>query len=477
VSDIIEKIKAHKIIPVLGYELYNGHPSLEVGGKPEENFLKWFSHKLIEEGNRFGNAIAGKLSIDYPCCFDYVNECYDALISKEKYTSFGGHILRVYNKYLRTMPVPVSIVKLARIECFRFYIDTTIFNFLERAITTYRLSKSIDKKNYAVLKPDNMKSDSPFMNPYATPIDSLQPLKRITKPVIWDFFGSCKEKENIINMANVYMQEVLFNYIKDHDKSGYEDLRTVFKESGFLILGCSFRDWIFRFILRLLAFDKLEKGNSNLQNQFVIDELLSRDADPSRNMYITDSGIYSLKNIPPNALIDIIFSRLTDSCVIKEGSTPTGLVFISFVGENRELAKKIYKFLTEQWALDCFLDEENLHGGEKLNDKIVGAIDNCSVFVPIVSAQLDIAADRKSFIFPEWQYAITKKEPLVIMPVYTRDYDLSLLLKIKGEAYKDIQPILFKSNLGGVADDEADRPLTDFFCRQLLELQYNCKIK
>jgi hypothetical protein len=70
--------------------------------------------------------------------------------------------------------------------------------------------------------------------------------------------------------------------------------------------------------------------------------------------------------------------------------------------DDLPFAKAIAAALAAE-GLDVWFDKQELGSGDDFQRKIVGAIDRCAVFVPVISKAV---ADRRRFVFSEWRAAI-----------------------------------------------------------------------
>ncbi len=502
-QSIIDGIESHTVIPVIGYELFDDcldstcfdtyySPDLQKlnyknNSTNKASFLKSFAEKFIlSHPERYSKNIIDEFAqLDCSCSIDYINFCYRHFESDQKFVLFNKNVNETLETHFNLSRIPSSIIKLARIELFRFYIDTTVFRTLEAALTSYRLKREGGNIVYEVLSPNQMKfANEKIIDPNSNSYDPSKPIKNIIHPIVWCFFG-CYGSESGLSISDIHMQEVLYGYInKQHQK--YSDffnmLAGTFKDCNFLFIGCSFKDWIFRFILRLLATEKLEE--KNLKRKIVIDDLLLLDADKSRNVYITKEGLQSL-NLSANDFVDILYKQLGQRHTTKGSSCQ---IFISFFSEDRDIAREIHRYISVSLGLDCFLDESDIKGGEPLNKSIMDGINDSIVFIPLVSENIDIAFSRKSIAFAEWDYALKRSEEnpgsLCIMPLFTKKYNnnkLSLNQYLPESVEKSSKFTVGQianpgGPLGSVIQDEP-LLLTEFYANELRMYQNNCRLK
>ena len=83
-------------------------------------------------------------------------------------------------------------------------------------------------------------------------------------------------------------------------------------------------------------------------------------------------------------------------------SESTKAVFVSYAREDAEAARRIADAL-KAFEVEVWFDEAGLEGGDAWDQKIRGQIKECSLFIPIISAQTQ--ARREAYFRLEWKLA------------------------------------------------------------------------
>jgi hypothetical protein len=73
---------------------------------------------------------------------------------------------------------------------------------------------------------------------------------------------------------------------------------------------------------------------------------------------------------------------------VKDASTPTGAVFLSYASQDAEAARRIREALRAA-AIEVWFDLSELRGGDAWDRKIRDQIRHCAPFMPIISAFID----------------------------------------------------------------------------------------
>jgi len=86
----------------------------------------------------------------------------------------------------------------------------------------------------------------------------------------------------------------------------------------------------------------------------------------------------------------------------KPTSTPTGTVFLSYASQDAEAVQKICEALRAA-GIEVFLDQSELRGGDVWDQKIRRQIQDCALFIPVISA--NTASRPEGYFRLEWDLA------------------------------------------------------------------------
>src|SRR5882724_3010690 len=84
---------------------------------------------------------------------------------------------------------------------------------------------------------------------------------------------------------------------------------------------------------------------------------------------------------------------------------PTGAVFLSYAREDSEAARRIAEALREV-GVEVWFDRSELRGGDAWDAKIKKQIRECSLFVPIISANTEARAE--GYFRLEWKLGVDR---------------------------------------------------------------------
>jgi hypothetical protein len=183
-----------------------------------------------------------------------------------------------------------------------------------------------------------------------------------------------------------------------------------------LLIGNSFPDWLSRFFLRLARRERLSTERTGSKDNFVADESVTADAGL---LYFLQHFSARTRVFPGGgavAFVDQLHARwlirhpagdVEDACEapapssLRPGSLRPGSVFLSYANEDRAAAERLKDALQEE--VDVWLDKDDLRGGEKWWPRIKRAIEDSSIFVPLLSEN-SLTRSRGVF-WKEWNYA------------------------------------------------------------------------
>lgn len=179
-----------------------------------------------------------------------------------------------------------------------------------------------------------------------------------------------------------------------------------------LFLGCSFPDWLTRFILRTAKNSKLssERGFSEYyvddaaragaplvtflssysrETQVLAEDPVAFVAEFARRWQARKGSMPSSQAAQPSPMAD---------------NMPPGSLFISYASEDRQEALRLAADL-QAAGLPVWLDRQQLDWGSDYTARIRTAIDQCGLFLPVIS---QTAERRTGFYRKEWAWAVER---------------------------------------------------------------------
>lgn len=122
-----------------------------------------------------------------------------------------------------------------------------------------------------------------------------------------------------------------------------------------------------------------------------------------------------------------------------EPSNEDNMIFISYAHSDSNIANAIYNVLGSQ-GYNLWMDVVSLTGGTEWQSAIESAIQNCRVFVPLISPE----SAKSRFLRSEWNYAFAMEKPII--PIRITNAELPLI-------FSDIQYIQVHESLDVTLSD------------------------
>ena len=233
-------------------------------------------------------------------------------------------------------------------------------------------------------------------------------------PTLYYLFG--KAEKNKFVATDIDALDAVRRWLQRSSQS------TLLKETSrryILTLGCDHDDWLFRIIWFIL------KGEANnLKDGYVAQYSNNKELERFliRNKILIDND--STKVV--DALVTELEKREEDN----RWKNPNHCdVFISYSRKDRQIADDLYESL-KQKGLDVWYDRINLAGrGDKYMAKILNAIQNCKVFIPVLTSTITKQVGVEHPYRQEWKYAIKRHTNLgrrdFCVPFVEEQYDIN----------------------------------------------------
>lgn len=317
-----------------------------------------------------------------------------------------------------------SLMQLLQTRCFRIVLSTTIDPYIEIA-----MEKVWGKGSFDVVQIEN--AQQTFKQVSYSEFG-------VTRPVLCHVFGradSSKPYNRFVLTENDAMEKVA-SWFKSHDSNNF---LSYLKHFQLFSVGNKFDDWMFRFFWYLLR-DKF--GNASGGQQVAVeiknDDTLKHYLEHEKVKVFADA-----RSFMQDAVNHIKTATDVDLLPRKENG-----VFISYAHEDRYIALPLFERLHAA-GINVWLDEEKLEGGAEYERRIRNAINNCRVFMPILSSQVksDLVSNNVAnrWYHKEWEWAQNRHNDesainengmanFTVIPVVVGDYRF-------GEAYHQQLPL------------------------------------
>ncbi len=320
-------------------------------------------------------------------------------IVARRYVEKKNRIEDIYSalKYVmppeKDLPMPSPLVKLAAITPFQLFVTTTFDPLLQHVIDQVRFPGAARTK---------VLSYSP-----TTVTDLPGPMKALSNPMVFHLFG----RVSAIPDYAVTQEDILeFLHALQSDERQPPILFDELNRSHLLILGCGFGDWLARFFIRTPKRNRLL--NARGTTDFVADAKIIGDDSLLLFLRHFSAGTKVFEGGGAIEFIDELYDQWQERYPVPEkGSGPPppsvkmqrGAVFLSYASEDLQAALNIKEAL-EGEGIDVVFDKDSLKAGDVFKEKLKHYINQCSLFIPVIS-QHTLTAERRFFRI-EWNLAL-----------------------------------------------------------------------
>jgi hypothetical protein len=381
-EQLLDLIEDGRVIPIVGPELL----LLDIDGR-----MTFLYSYLAEQ-------LANRLLIS--------SEPADTLNSVVcRYISQGGQREDIYPELKRAMPplsqvkLPKTLVKLAEILPLKLFVTTSFDPLLAQVLNQIRYGGKVRTQVLEFYPGSD--NDLPVA------------LKELDRSTVFHLFGKLTAAPEYA----VTDEDVLeFMHTLQSRTSRPERLFDALIKQDLMVIGCSLSDWLGRFFVRIGKKERL--ATSRDKTDFLAGDLLQSET----NLAEFFRNFSSRTKIFPMASIEFVNelhrrwielhptpSQPPDSILLPDpipflASMHSGAVFLSYASEDRPAVMLIQDAL-EQAGIDVWFDRkpEALRTGENFESKIKTNIDQCSLFIPIISQNTLTPSPR--FFRAEWNYA------------------------------------------------------------------------
>ena len=299
-------------------------------------------------------------------------------------------------------PVPEPLLHLAAIRPLSLFISTTFDASLARALDQARFGGRTRTRVFAHAPTD--------MEDLPDTVSSLR------SPVVYHLMG----KLSAMPSYAVTQEDVIeFFHSLQSETRRPAQLFHELRSRSLLLLGTRFPGSLTSFLLRML---KTQPLSSDRKSDYVADDcvigdqslvlFLERASGKKIKIFRTGNAISFVKELHEHWMERHPAPDET-SIAAREAVRPTsavgpGAVFLSYASEDVKAADALREAL-DGAGMQVFFDKEQLEPGNDWEAKLRRSIDDCSLFVPVISANT-LTPESDRFFRREWRLALERAE-------------------------------------------------------------------
>ncbi|MEO6722229.1 MAG: toll/interleukin-1 receptor domain-containing protein [Ferruginibacter sp.] len=358
-DELMEFIAEKKLTPIIGKEMYKYE---EAGSlSPIDNYL---CSQLL---------MAYKAS-DYPA--STLTDAVDFLTNQKMIKPMD--IIRKLKSIVKEIDFEFPLLtELLGVTELDYFINTAIYNNV------------LEKKIYQTRKEPATSINFSINEPFT----DCENLEKLTEPFVFNVFGS------LLNTVDPALSEDdMLEYVSyfREKMSIATNIVNALKNKNLLIIGCSFPDWMNRFVLRLLSSEPMhdwgtrrtiilinddsdfrEKQNDALKHYDVV------TYDGSTNDFIKElSNQWQQKN--PN-------------------SAKKKSIFLSYTTKDKDAVETLKRTIEDIGNVTCWYDKREIVAGDDFKREIAKSIKSADLFIPLISSNSLMHKD--GYVQQEWMTA------------------------------------------------------------------------
>jgi len=278
--------------------------------------------------------------------------------------------------------------KIISIFPFKYFLNLTFTTHLTQLIETNRTFPKIAVNE----------STFPFQLKNPRKPDDLKKNECGFAATIYNLFGVAYYNGNE-KFNYYYSDDDMLSFISEFNKRFEVDLKNykeVIKDSALLFLGCQYPDWLLRVLINTLAPGSLDSFN-NFQTKVFVDYC----NDNATILFLHKHRLQFQRHLQTQLFVNDLFEVLSQNRFALDIHKSGDFVFISYSRDDLIIVQKIVCQLaiyTNVW-----FDRIKLFPASLINIDIKDAINNCKLFLPIVTVKSKEKKDE-DYVKQEWKY-------------------------------------------------------------------------
>lgn len=333
--------------------------------------------------------------------------------------------------------VSKDLIELIKSKCFKVIITTTVDPFIEEVMREVYGDELVVMD---IFSNDINKFD---LN------DDIQ----YTKPTLYYLLGKADPKNRNKKFAiteNKQMEVVAEKWL---GKFAPKRFLKYLRSKHILSIGCKFNDWFFRFLWYMLIgnIEQLNKGEIAIS-------FTDSESDISLKKYLEKQKVHiELDSKDFLSRITNLLKLHNEEIEILNKRRQSG-IFISYPNENKDIAMSLFRKLTDK-KFDVWLDNSRLRTGEDFDKKIDRAIEQCQIFIPIISDSIN--CENVRYFRKEWDILLSYNN------LSNKRKIKPILYKIKPQEVENKIPAEFKKSMFDLSENDISK-----FIKEITE-EYN----
>lgn len=398
-------VNEQSIIPVIGYDAI----PVRIGNTTVP-YLDYLSGKLIEDHL---NSTSVDPTLEKSTGFDLFNFVTHKLLEKNRFNQFTTTTqISEGAKKIHALVDISYLEKIVAIFPFRYFLNLTFTNHLSEVIKIHRTFPKIGVRE----------TTFPFIIKNPKRPEDIQKSDCVFVGSVYHLFGKAYAgNDEILNYY--YSDHDLLSFIAEFNKRYDIDLKNykeILQDASLLFLGCQYPDWLLRVVINTLSPGSLDFRDSR-QTKIFVDYC----SDNSTIFFLEKHNFQYQESLQTQFFVNDLYSELAQKKLAIDINSKNDFAFISYTRDDLEVVRKIVCQLSPYLAL--WFDKTDLFPGDQINTNIKKAIDNCKLFLPIITKN-NCTKPESAYVRQEWLYYHENfRNNAKVIPLVAKDVNLGAL--------------------------------------------------
>jgi len=314
---------------------------------------------------------------------------------------------------------PQALLDLASIDAFDLVVSVSFDDLLTRAL---------DKVRHGGDARTDVISFAPNRS-----ADLAQPRSVLRRSTVFHLLGRISSAPDSVTCDDDRLE---FLHALQDDARRPQLLFDELRDNHLLLLGCRFPDWAARFFLRTVKGERLSAQEGDT-DEFLVGRATTEDLELADFLAAFRPSARVVRMDTEDFLAELR-SRWQDAHPDGDAPVPTaqpaagrgpgdGAVFISYSRHDSAAVERLAGAL-QAAGVEVWFDRNELKPGDAWATAILKGIENCSLFIPVVSANTQLEGRSRAYFWREWNIADDLALGMApgerfIMPVVVDDTD------------------------------------------------------
>ncbi len=379
-DELMEFISDKNLTPVIGREMY----------KYEE------AGKLVSIDNYLCTQLLLSFKVgDYPAAS--LADAIDHLVNKMAIKPMD--IIRRLKSIVKDVSFPFPLLTaLLSVDHLDYFINTTVYNNV--------LEKKIYETRREAATSINFSINQSFTD--------CENLEKLSEPFVFNVFGSL-----LHTVDPALSEDDMLEYVSHFREkmSVATNIINALKNKNLLIMGCSFPDWMNRFVLRLLSNEPMHDWGTR-----------------RTIILVNDPSDFRQKQVEALKKYDVVTYEGDTNDFVQElarqwkqknpDANKKKTIFLSYTTQDRDAVETLKRTIENIGNVSCWYDKREIAAGDDFKREIAKGIKSADLFIPLISSNSLLHKD--GYVQQEW---------------FTAD-NVNTFRKIEGNLDKYLMPIV-----------------------------------